>query len=53
MAGRQCLSTEPEVEVLAGERVAGRMAVAQAEPEPEAGHMLVDDMQAVEEQRLR
>lgn len=68
MVGRQCLSTEPEVEVLAVERVsgmlvaelaeawaeqrvAGRMAVKQTEPE--AGHMLVDDMQAVEEQRLR
>lgn len=70
MAGRQCLSTEPEVEEravrrvaerwgaelavgLAEQRVAGRMAVELAEPEPEAVHMLVDDMQAVEEQRLR
>ena len=66
MVGRHRLSPEPEAEwrvdgrwvaelaeVLAEQRVAGRMAVAQVEPEPEAVHMLVDDMQAVEEQRLR
>ena len=66
MVGRHRLLPEPEAvgrvagrwvaelaEVLAVERVAGRMAVAQVEPEPEAVHMLVDDMQAVEEQRLR
>ena len=66
MVGRQCLSTEPEVEELAVERVAGRwvaelavvlaeqrVAGMKAEPETEAVHMLVDDMQAVEGQRLR
>ncbi len=60
MAGHQCLLPELAeeqvaelAEVLAEQRVAGRMAVAQVEPEPEAVHMLVDDMQAVEEQRLR
>lgn len=64
MVGRHRLSPEPEAEwrvdgrwvaelaeVLAEQRAAGRMAVAQAEPE--AVHMLVDDMQAVEVQRLR
>ena len=49
MVGRHRLLPEPE----AVWRVAGRTAVAQVESEPEAVYMLVDDMQAVEEQRLR
>lgn len=63
MAGHQCLSpelTEPEVEELVVQRVAGRSAVAEAVQrvadklaEVLAVHMLVADMLAVEGQRLR
>lgn len=63
MAGRQCLLpelTEPEVGELIVQRVAGRSAVAVEEQrvadkraEVLAVHMLVADMLAVEEQRLR